>query len=371
MSFTALLEKYKPEDIKNSIYSKTEKDVKKALNSDKKTLNDFQALISPAAEKFIEPMAQKSMLLTQKRFGKTIQLYIPLYLSNYCENQCVYCGFNAGNKIQRKILNEVEILAEVKAIKKFGFEHILLVTGEAPNRAGIKYLKKVFKLIKPYFSLISIEVQPLEEEDYKELIKLGLNTVYLYQETYLKDAYPKYHPGGKKADFENRIDTYERLGRAGVHKIGLGILAGLEDWRVDCFYTALHLKYLEKTYWKTKYSISFPRLRPHAGIFEPNTIMSDKELAQVIFAYRLLDEDIEIALSTRESKQYRDNMLKLGVTTMSAGSKTNPGGYEATPETLEQFSIDDDRSPSAIAEMIKSKGYEAVWKNWDTYLQKT
>ena len=241
----------------------------------------------------------------------------------------------------------------------------------AAIKLSIEYLKKVFKLIKPYFSLISIEVQPLKENEYKELIKLGLNTVYLYQETYFKNAYPKYHPGGKKADFEHRIDAFERLGRAGVHKIGLGILAGLEDWRVDCFYTALHLKYLEKTYWKTYYSISFPRLRPHAGLFEPNIVMSDKELAQVIFAYRLLDEEVEIALSTRESMKYRDNMLKLGVTTMSAGSKTNPGGYETSPQSLEQFSIDDNRSPSAIAEMIKSQGYEVVWKNWDTYLQKT
>ena len=369
MNFLEILQQYNPQEIQQSIRNKTYMDVENALNTERCTLEDFKALISPAAENYIEQMAQKSMLLTQERFGKTIQLYIPLYVSNYCENTCVYCGFNAKNKIQRKVLSEKELLEEAKIIKEYGFEHILLVSGEATKKAGVEYLKKAFEIIKPLFSLISIEVQPLEQKDYEELIKYGLNTVYLYQETYIQEAYPKYHPKGKKSDFEYRLDTFDRLGKAGVHKIGLGILAGLEDWQTDSFLTALHLKYLQKNYWKTNYSISFPRLRPHAGIFEPNVIMTDKQLAQLIFAYRILDQEIDIALSTRESEAYRDNMLKLGITTMSAGSKTNPGAYNKNKKSLEQFEIHDNRTPAEIKKMIKSNGYEVVWKNWDNSLQ--
>ena len=369
MNFTKILQQYSPEDIKQSILSKTQKDVENALITEKPSLEDFKALISPAAENYIEQMAQKSMRLTQERFGKTMQLYIPLYLSNFCENTCVYCGFNARNKIKRTVLSETQIYNEAKAIRDFGFEHILFVSGEAPKKAGLDYFKRAFEIIRPLFSLISIEVQPLEQQDYQELIKYGLNTVYLYQETYIKDAYPKYHLSGKKSDFEYRLDTYERLGRAGVHKMGLGILAGLEDWRTDSFLTALHLKYLQKKYWQTNYSVSFPRLRPHSGIFQPNVIMNDKQLAQLIFAYRILDQEIDIALSTRENREFRDNMLKLGITTMSAGSSTNPGGYNEKSDSLKQFEIDDNRTPSEIKNMIIAKGYEPVWKNWDKFMQ--
>lgn len=369
--FIDILNTYNWQTVTEKIYNKSENDVIAALNTKNRTLEHFMALISPAAEPFLEEMAQMSQQLTLKRFGKTIQLYVPLYLSNFCENNCVYCGFGTHNKIKRKVLSYTEIEEEVKAIKKLGFEHILLVTGEADVKAGAEYLNKAFNIIKPHVSLLSIEVQPLQEDEYKYLINNGLNTVYLYQETYNKDRYSAYHLSGNKADFANRIDAYERLGRAGVHKVGLGILAGLEDWRTDSFYTALHLSYLKKQFWKTKYSISFPRLRPHQGNFEPNHIMTDKHLAQLIFAYRLFDENVEIALSTRESEAYRNNMMKLGVTSMSAESKTNPGGYAKPEENkeLEQFSVNDNRSAAEMASMIRSQGYEAVWKDWDFCLQ--
>lgn len=369
--FQDIFNQYTWQAVSDKLYAKTEADVVKALSKVNHDIDDFLAMISPAAEPYIEQMAQKSHFQTQKRFGKTIQLYIPLYLSNICENKCVYCGFSAWNKIKRKILSFDEVVTEAKAIKKLGYEHLLLVTGEAPNRAGIDYLKKVFELVRPYFSLISIEVQPLAQEEYSELTKFGLNTVYVYQETYNKEKYPEYHLGGRKMEFDWRLETPDRLGKAGVHKIGLGILAGLEDWRVDSFFCALHLTYLKRKYWKTKYSISFPRLRPHQGQFEPNHIMTDKQLAQLIFAYRLLDENVEISLSTRESPSFRDNMLKLGVTSMSAGSKTEPGGYAVERKELEQFSVNDDRSPQEVMQMIKSQGYEAVWKDWDLYMQQS
>lgn len=369
--FIDILKTYNWENTSEIIYSKSKNDVLSALNSDNRSIDDFMALISPAAEPYIEEMARQSQMLTQRRFGKTIQIYVPLYLSNFCENSCVYCGFGSHNKIKRKVLTYSEIEEEVIAIKKLGFEHLLLVTGEADAKAGAEYLKKAFEIIKPHVSLISIEVQPLKENEYVQLIDHGLNTVYLYQETYNSERYSNYHLKGNKSNFENRIDTYERLGRAEVHKIGLGILAGLEDWRTDCFFTALHLNYLKKKYWKTKYSISFPRIRPHTGHFEPNSIMTDKNLAQLIFAYRLFDENVEIALSTRESADYRDNMLKLGVTSMSAESSTNPGGYAHPEENkeLEQFSVSDNRTAAEMANMIRNKGYEAVWKDWDYSLQ--
>lgn len=365
MEFIDIINNNNWDSLKSDIYSKTESDVRRALDSNRRGIEEFKALISPSAAPFLEEMAQKSMIKTQERFGKTIQLYIPLYLSNYCANKCIYCGFNTDNKIKRKVLNDEEIMKEVEVIKKFGYEHILLVAGEAPAKADVNYYKHVIEMIKPYFAQISLEVQPMEQDEYEILIEAGLNSVYVYQETYHKQNYPKYHLGGKKADFGYRIDTPERLGKANVHKIGVGCLLGLEDWRTDSLFTAMHVNYLEKKYWKTKYCISIPRLRPHAGSFEPNSIISDRELVQLICAYRLCNQELEISISVRESHKFRDNIIKLGVTSMSAGSKTDPGGYSACQQELEQFEVHDDRTPAEIEDMIHNNGYEAVWKDWD------
>ncbi len=367
--FKSVFDSYSWEEVKTSIYRKTEIDVLAALQKNRRDLEDFKALISPAASPFLEKMAQLSNQLTRKRFGNTIQLYIPLYLSNECQNICTYCGFSLDNKIKRKTLSSEEIIREVKVIKSMGFDHVLLVTGEANQTVGVDYLKNVIQLIKPYFSNISIEVQPMEKEEYSLLVGEGLNTVLVYQETYHKEDYKVHHPKGKKSNFDYRLETPDRLGMAQVHKIGLGVLIGLEDWRTDSFFTALHLSYLEKTYWQTKYSISFPRLRPFSGGLEPKVTMSDKELVQLICAYRIFNEEVELSISTRENEKFRDNIIKLGITSMSAGSKTNPGGYEVEKLSLEQFEIDDQRSPSEIAKMINQNGYEAVWKDWDRNFQ--
>jgi len=363
--FTDLFNTYNWDEVKQSIYAKTKQDVERALSRKKRNLEDFKALISPAAEPFLEQMAQLSHQLTQKRFGKTIQMYIPLYLSNECHNICTYCGFSFTNKIPRKTLSDEEILKEVDCIKAKGYDHILLVTGEANTTVGVAYLENAIKLIRPYFSHISIEVQPLEEDDYERLINVGLNTVLVYQETYHRDDYKKHHPKGKKSNFDYRLATHDRLGKAGIYKMGLGVLIGLEDWRTDSFFTALHLNYLEKSYWQSKYSLSFPRLRPHSGGLEPKVEMNDKELVQLICAYRLLDEELELSISTRESESFRNNIVKLGATTFSAESKTNPGGYVVEPKSLEQFEISDERPTSDIEEVIKSQGYEPVWKDWE------
>ncbi|WP_299799786.1 2-iminoacetate synthase ThiH [uncultured Maribacter sp.] len=363
-SFKDLFDTYNWDDTLTSIFSKTEQDVLRALSNTKRDLEDFKALLSPAAKPYLEQMAQLSRQLTKKRFGNTIQMYSPMYLSNECQNICTYCGFSMTNKIPRRTLTDAEILKEVAYIKSKGYDHILLVTGEANKIVGVDYINNALKLIRSQFSNITIEVQPLLQDEYELLIENGLYAVLVYQETYHREEYKKHHPKGKKSNFDFRLDTPDRLGKAGIHKIGLGALFGLEDWRADSFFTALHLKYLQKTYWKTKYSISFPRLRPHSGGLEPKVEMTDPDLVQLICAFRLLDEDVELSMSTRESEMFRNNIVNLGITSISAESKTNPGGYAVAPESLEQFEISDERPTEDITAMLKSQGLDVVWKDW-------
>ena len=231
------------------------------------------------------------------------------------------------NAIRRKTLDTAEIEAECLAIKKMGFDHILLVTGESERKVGVDYFKQALPIIKKYFSHITIEVQPLDQHEYEELIEYGVDSVLVYQETYHPVTYAEHHLKGKKSDFKYRLDTQDRLGEAGIHKMGLGCLIGLEEWRTDCFYVAAHLSYLEKKYWQSRYTISFPRLRPCAGGMEIKSVMDDKQLVQLICAYRLFNPEVELSLSTRESEHFRDNVLPLGITSLSAGSSTQPGGY--------------------------------------------
>ncbi len=364
-SFREVFDRYRWDEVLESIFSKTKEDVELALSKEKRDLEDFKALISPSAKPFLETMAQMSAQLTKKRFGNIVQMYAPMYLSNECQNICTYCGFSMTNKIPRKTLTDKEIIKEVEFLKKKRYDHILLVTGEAHKTVGVEYIKNAIRLVRPYFSNISIEVQPLKQEEYEELIAEGLYAVLVYQETYHKEEYKKHHPKGRKSNFYYRLETPDRLGRAKIHKIGLGALFGLEDWRADSFFTALHLKYLQKHYWRTKYSISFPRLRPFTGGLEPKITMTDRDLVQLIAAYRLLDEDLELSISTRESENFRNHIAKIGATTFSAESKTNPGGYVVEPETLEQFEISDERSTEEIAEMLRSQGFDVVWKDWE------
>jgi 2-iminoacetate synthase len=309
-------------------------------------------------------MAQLSHRLTVERFGRTMQLYAPMYLTNVCANVCTYCGFSAQNRIPRKALNDAEILAEAAALKQLGFDHVLLVTGES-GRYGTAYLQNALRLLRPYFSGLSIEVQPLDEADYAALVGDGLSTVLVYQETYEPAAYARHHLSGPKADIAYRLETPDRLGRAGLKKIGLGALYGLADWRAESWFLGLHLRHLEKNYWRTRYSISFPRLRPHAGSDIPLEPFDERDLVQAMCAFRLFSQEVELSLSTRESEIFRNHAFRLGFTSMSAGSKTNPGGYASAPESLEQFAIDDERSPAEVAEFLRGQGYEPVWKDWD------
>jgi 2-iminoacetate synthase len=365
-NFKDIFSQYDWENVRQRIYSMTAQDVEFALSKKvSRTLFDFMALVSPAADKYLEQMAQLSHSLTQKKFGNTIQMYIPVYLSNECQNICTYCGFSYHNKIARITLTDEQILNEIKTVKALGYDHVLLVSGEATKTVGTDYFKNAIKLIRPYFSQISLEVQPLEQGEYKMLADEGLYSVLVYHETYHKEKYKQYHLKGRKSNFDYRLETPDRIGDAGIHKIGLGVLLGLEDWRVDSFFCALHLDYLRKKYWQTKFSLSFPRLRPAIGVQETDFFIKDSELVQLICAYRIFDENLELSLSTREGADFRNQLIKLGITSISAGSKTNPGGYFIAPESLEQFEISDERTPAEVAEMIHETGYEVVWKDWD------
>ncbi|QEC53750.1 tyrosine lyase ThiH [Anseongella ginsenosidimutans] len=369
MSFQQLFNRYNWDQVSRDILSKSARDVRQALNAPRRNLEHFKALLSPAALPFLDDMASLSRQLTLKRFGKTIQLYAPLYVSNECQNICTYCGFSMDNRLERKTLNEKELLAEAAYIREMGYDSLLLVSGEANKTVGTDYFEKALQLVNPVFSQVSLEVQPLEEEDYRRLIGRKLHSVLVYQETYCRETYALCHPKGKKSNFDYRLETPDRLGREGIHKIGLGVLLGLDDWRADSFFTALHLGYLEKVYWKTRYSISFPRLRPCAGTANLSSGISDRELVQLICAYRLLDQEVELSLSTRENEHFRNNVIRLGINSISAGSKTNPGGYTVAPGSLEQFEIDDTRSPAQIARMLSAAGYQPLWKDWDQALQ--
>ena len=371
MSYYDIILQYDWETTRRKIYASTEADVERALSHDRPSMDDFAALVSPAADKYLNEMAAKSYRITRRRFGNTMQLYIPLYLANICQNHCVYCGFNFTNKIHRAILTPDEIHAECQAIKKDPFEHILLVTGEAPRSSSVQYMADSMEIVKQYFQQISLEVQPLETDEYRMLMDHGLHSVYVYQETYNRERYPVYHLRGRKADYRYRLETPDRLCEAGVYKVGVGNLIGLEDWRTEAFFTALHVRYLENRYWRQKYSIAFPRLRPYFGEdgFNPEHPTTERNLLQLICAYRLLSEDVELSISTRESAACRDTVLPFGVTVISAGSKTTPGGYAHPTQGLEQWAINDDRTPTEVFDAVRAKGFEPVWKDWSGFMQ--
>ena len=365
--FSEEIKKHSWDETTKRIYAMTDTDVRRALAKEHCTVEDFMALISPAAIPYLEQMATLSKHYTEERFGRTMSLFIPLYLTNSCANSCVYCGFHVTNPMPRTILTFEEMENEFKAIKQLGpFENILLVTGENPAKAGVPYLAKALDTAKKYFANLKIEVMPLKAEEYKELTTHGLNGVICFQETYNAERYNIYHPRGMKSKFDWRVNAPDRMGEAGVHSIGMGVLIGLEDWRTDVAFLARHLRYLQRKYWRTKYSVNFPRMRPaENGGFQPNVIMTDKELAQLTFAMRIFDHDVDISYSTRETPFIRDHMANLGVTTMSAESKTEPGGYFTYPQALEQFAVSDDRTAFEVANRLKVLGIEPVWKDWD------
>lgn len=370
--FAEIIDSYDWDDTLRLVSEASSDDVERVLAKAERNLKplspeEFAVLISAAADPYLERMAALSRKYTLERFGNTISLYIPMYVSNACTNKCVYCGFNHDNPFERTTLTMEQVEAECKAIKKLGpFENLLLVSGEFPSLCGVDYMEKVLRTCRPYFHNLTLEIQPLRSREYERLTHSGLNGVVCFQETYHRAAYKTYHPRGMKSHYDWRLNGYDRMGEAGVHKIGLGVLLGLEDWRADTVMMARHLRYLQKKYWRSRYSVNFPRMRPSESGYQPKVVISDRELAKLTFAFRLFDHDIDISFSTREAPEYRNNMLRLGVTSMSAGSKTDPGGYVSEPDSLEQFEVSDERTPQQVAEAIRQQGYEPVWKDWDS-----
>jgi 2-iminoacetate synthase len=369
MSFLDVLQGHQYEDVVSRILAKRAEDVQRALSADRVRIDDFMALLSPAAAPFIESLAQRAHRITRQRFGNTILLYAPLYLSNYCTNGCLYCGFNATNKSRRRILSPDEIEREATILHNRGFRHILLVTGEAPQVAGDDYLVRAIERTRSLFSSISIEIYPMDDTAYRRMATAGVDGLTLYQETYDTRLYAEIHPFGRKRDFAFRLQAPENGGAAGFRRIGIGALLGLGQFRAEGFFTGLHALYLSRRYWRSQISVSLPRIRPSEGGFAPLHPVSDSDFVQLICALRLLLPDSGIVMSTRESASLRDNLLPLGITQMSAGSCTSPGGYANPEESTRQFDISDERTPAEVEQLIRNKGYEAVWKDWDRSFQ--
>ena len=370
MSFYDQIRRTDWSEIEREIEAHTETDVDSALRAlgpGGVTLDHFLSLLSPAAESCLEKMAGEAQLITRQRFGKTITLFAPLYVSNFCSNSCAYCGFNSKNPVRRLALTPEQVREEGEFIHRLGFRHVLLVSGEAPEVTSLDYFVQITGLLRSIFSSIAVEIYPMSVDQYGALIASGVDGLTVFQETYSEELYKLFHLGGKKRDYRWRLETPDRAGEAGFRRIGLGALLGLGNWRVEGFYLGLHAKYLMRKFWKSQVSISFPRLRPAAGSFQPPRPVSDINFVQLLIALRLFLPDTGFTLSTREPADFRDHLISLGVTSISAGSRTDPGGYTRPPGSgaEAQFEIADHRDPQTVADVIRQKGYEPVWKDWD------
>ncbi len=355
--------------LSTKVKSATVADVEHALTSDRLSLADLAALLSPAADPYLQQMATRSSEITLARFGKTTQLYAPVYLSNYCTNICAYCGFSADNHIKRKCLTLDEAEREALILHERGFQHILLVSGEAESALDVTYMEAIAKRLRNKFAAVSIEIQPMSREHYHRLFLAGITAVAVYQETYNRALYKEVHLSGKKRDYDYRLETPARAAQAGMREIGIGALLGLGDWRTEGLALGNHLQWLRKTFWSTAFTVSFPRMRPATGSFEPLVNVSERNLSQLIFALRLFDHDVGLIVSTREEARYRDGMLGLGPTRYSAGSCTAPGGYGDSDADAEQFSVGDHRSLDDVCSIIRAKGFDPVCKDWDSEFQ--
>ncbi|WP_058485748.1 2-iminoacetate synthase ThiH [Defluviitalea phaphyphila] len=365
MSFYDEYLKYKNFNFNKFFSSVTDNQIIKSINKSKLNIEDFLVLLSPKASNYLEEMAQKAHKLTIQHFGKTILLYTPLYLSNYCTNQCVYCGFNCSNKIKRKQLSLEEVEAEAKAITSTGLKHIIILTGDARKIATVEYIKECTRILKKYFPSIAIEVYAMEQEEYEILVKAGVDLLTIYQETYNEELYDKLHVKGPKKNYRYRLEAPERACRANIRAVNIGALLGLDkEWRRDAFFTGLHAFYLQNLYLDTEVSISLPRIRPHVGSFKPGAIVNNRDMVQFMVAIRLFMPRIGITISTRENSKFRDNIIPLGVTKMSAGSITSVGGHSNKDNYTGQFETSDKRDVNQMKNAIYKRGYQPVFKDW-------
>lgn len=364
MGFYAEYQCYKDFPFENYFDRLTEHDIRRVLAQDRIGPLDYLALLSPLAEGYIEEMARKAHRVTIQHFGHTMTLFTPLYLSDYCINHCVYCGFHAHNRFRRHKLDLKEVDTEAAMIAATGLKHILILTGESRQMSSVSYINDCVKILANYFSSVSIEVYALNEDEYGDLIRTGVDGLTIYQEVYDEFRYSVVHPAGPKHNYLYRLDAPERACRAGIRTVGVGALLGLHSWRTEAFYTGLHAAYLQRHYPGVEVSMSPPRIRPQQGGFVPPVTVSDRNLVQYILAFRLFLPRCGITVSTRERAELRNRLLPLGVTKMSAGSCTAVGGRTGDQQTTAQFEISDDRSVAQMNRMLYDRGYQPVFKDW-------
>ncbi len=366
-TFSDLLDEWPSERIQSLIHSRTDADVARALQtSGRFDPSALAALLSPAAGAFLEPLARLSARWTRQRFGRAVQFFAPLYVSNFCCNGCRYCGFNRTTQnTVRRALTLDEAVAEADCLADQGFGHILLVSGQDIKNAPPAYFAELTRRIRHRFASVQIEIYSLSLDDYRLLVDAGVDGMTMFQETYNPDVYARFHPYGPKKDFHNRIDTFERAAQAGMTFIGLGSLLGINDWREEAFYLGLHADYLQKRYWRSSVSVSFPRMRPAHGGEPPQHPVSDADLVQLMCALRTQLPDITETVSTREAAGFREQLVRLVANKISAGSKTTPGGYTEDTEAEAQFEVTDTRSLPEVAAALSALGFDPVLKDWD------
>ncbi len=342
--------------------------VQRALHSTKPTFADLQALLSPAASEFLPELLARATQLKRQRSGRTLSLFAPLYLSNLCSNECSYCGFSRSVAVKRRILTVDEALQESAAMQALGISQILLVTGEHPRKAGVDYLLQITEALRPQVAKLMLESQPLDVADYQRLRAAGIDAVMLYQETYDPQSYARHHTFGAKADMVNRLDAPARVAEAGIAQLGMGVLLGLSDWRTDVLLLAQHLRFLQQHWYQLAFTVALPRLKPCAGQISQHSGVSDRDYLQLLCALKIFAPELSLSISTRDGPALRDLLLTSIACSASAGSKTQPGGYAVAPQSLAQFSIDDERSPAEIAVMLRASGIAPVWQDWHPIL---
>lgn len=366
MSFYNVIEYYRHFDFDGFFEQVSAADLERVMKKERLDPLDFLALLSPRAAAFMEPMARKAQRLTVQYFGRTIQLFIPLYIANFCSNQCAYCGFNRTHAIARGKLSLEEIEAEAQAIRRSGMQHLLVLTGEAPEVTPPEYIEAALRLLKRYFASVSIEMFPMEEVDYRRLKEAGVDGLTLYQETYDQEVYRAVHLAGPKRDYRFRLDAPERGARAGFRAVNIGPLLGLGEKRREVFLSGLHARYLDDRYLATEVGLSLPRFNPAEGDFQPQCPASDREYVQYLLALRLFMPRAALTVSTREQAEFRDRLISLGVTRFSAGSCTGVGGYAAPDQRgTPQFEISDARGVAQVAQAVSAQGYQPIYKDWD------
>lgn len=364
MGFYDIYSSYKNFNIEDFFNKVKDEDVARAIQKNNLDIYDFLTLLSPRAESHMEDMAQRANSLSLQHFGRSVIVYTPIYIANHCVNRCAYCSFSIDNKIHRRQLTLDEIREEAKAIYDQGLRHILLLTGESKKETPVDYIIEAVKVLREYFDSISIEIYPLTQEEYKDVIDAGVDGLTIYQEVYNEKIYDNIHLGGPKKNYLFRLDAPERACQEGIRSVNIGALLGLDDWRYESFFTGLHAEYLQNKYPHVEVSVSFPRIRPHIGFFEDVHKVSDKNLVQVILALRIFLPRSGITISTRERQEFRDNLIALGVTKMSAGVSTEVGGHTSSNKGESQFEISDTRSVGEIKNAILKKGYQPIFKDW-------